>query len=74
MEQVRGDPAGGHINFREAPEQTARRETQEETGVQIADLVFLRTARRDRPGRNLFFLAQKAVWCASRAIGPRPGG
>lgn len=35
-----GAPSG-HINFLEAPEQTAQRETQEETGVKIAKPVFL---------------------------------
>lgn len=34
-------PPSGHINFRETPEQTAQRETREETGVTITDLAFL---------------------------------
>ncbi len=34
-------PPSGHIDFREKPEQTARRETEEETGVVIARPVFL---------------------------------
>jgi 8-oxo-dGTP diphosphatase len=33
-------PPSGHINFGEAPEQTAVRETQEETGVSISDVEF----------------------------------
>ena len=34
-------PPSGHIDFGETPEQTAQRETREETGVQITELVFL---------------------------------
>src|SRR5579859_5272217 len=34
-------PPSGHIDFGETPEQTAQRETREETGVQITNLVFL---------------------------------
>jgi len=34
-------PPSGHIDFHETPEQTAQRETQEETGVNIANMVFL---------------------------------
>ncbi|HEY4388504.1 MAG TPA: NUDIX domain-containing protein [Ktedonobacteraceae bacterium] len=34
-------PPSGHIDFGEKPEQTAQRETYEETGVRIADPVFL---------------------------------
>ncbi len=34
-------PPSGHIDFRETPEQTAQRETQEETGVTIASPLFL---------------------------------
>lgn len=33
-------PPSGHINFGEAPEQTAARETQEETGVSIKNIAF----------------------------------
>lgn len=34
-------PPSGHIDFGETPEHTAQRETQEETGVEINNLVFL---------------------------------
>ncbi|HEX4714394.1 MAG TPA: NUDIX domain-containing protein [Ktedonobacteraceae bacterium] len=34
-------PPSGHINFGEAPEHTAARETQEETGVSIKNITFL---------------------------------
>lgn len=34
-------PPSGHVDFRETPEQTAQRETQEETGVNISNMVFL---------------------------------
>lgn len=34
-------PPSGHIDFNETPEQTAQRETQEETGVTISNMVFL---------------------------------
>jgi 8-oxo-dGTP diphosphatase len=34
-------PPSGHIDFGETPEQTAQRETSEETGVSISNLVFL---------------------------------
>ncbi len=33
-------PASGHIDYGESPEQTAIRETQEETGISITDLKF----------------------------------
>lgn len=33
-------PPSGHINFGEAPEQTAARETREETGVSIKNITF----------------------------------
>lgn len=33
-------PPSGHIDFGEKPEETAVRETQEETGVQIKDIIF----------------------------------
>ena len=33
-------PPSGHIDFGETPEQTAMRETQEETGVSISDVKF----------------------------------
>jgi len=33
-------PPSGHIDYGETPEQTATRETQEETGVSISDLKF----------------------------------
>jgi len=33
-------PPSGHIDFGEAPEQTANRETQEETGVKIDEVKF----------------------------------
>lgn len=42
---VHGDgtwgPPSGHIDFSETPEETARRETEEETGVTIDNMVFL---------------------------------
>ncbi len=34
-------PPSGHIDFSENPEETARRETEEETGVTIDNMVFL---------------------------------
>ena len=34
-------PPGGHIDFGETPEQTAHRETLEETGINITHIVFL---------------------------------
>lgn len=34
-------PPSGHIDYSETPEQTAQRETREETGVSISNMVFL---------------------------------
>jgi 8-oxo-dGTP diphosphatase len=62
-------PPSGHIDFGEAPEQTAVRETHEETGVSIADVTF-RVVTND-----VFEAEQKhyiTLWFEARHVSGEP--
>ena len=62
-------PPIGHLDFGESPEQTATRETAEETGVAIADPKF-------RVLTNDFFEAERehsiTIWMEGRYVGGEP--